>query len=222
MRASSARSHHSSAARRAGVIRRREAAAQDDAVALQRQQGSVDVRFGDADCRGERGCRDWSFDGEAAPDDLGQRGCARPVVRAACDRDGQSTGSSTTPGCTASHSGSRSAATSSPSSGSDAERTRTRVARLEVVRLSTHAGAMDRRSVRVRNPTVISASCSSSASRGSGRASSRTLAIAAASSAPVSSTSPARPARRVCTACVRRSSSGASSRKAYGRAFRMS
>ena len=46
--------------------------------------------------------------------------------------------------------------------------------------------------------------------------------MAAASSAPRSLSRPGSPARRAYTACVRRSSSGASSRNAYGRALRSS
>ena len=95
---------------------------------------------------------------------------------------------------------------------------------------STCFDAADRRARRrrqrdrpgVRKPAVSSASCSSSASRGSGRASSRTRSIAAASSRPRSSAVDGSPARRACTACVRRSSSGASSRNAYGRALMIS
>ncbi len=71
----------------------------------------------------------------------------------------------------------------------------------------------------VRQPKLSSASCSSSASRTSGHASSRTRAIAAASSAAMSSADVGSSERRVYTAWVRRSSSGTSSRKAYGRAF---
>ena len=96
-------------------------------------------------------------------------------------------------------------------------RARPDVARRE----STNPVAESAISFAVRNPAVSSASCSSSASRGSGRASSRTRSIAAASSAP-RSLPLGSAARRVCTACVRRSSSGASSRNAYGFALRIS
>ena len=74
----------------------------------------------------------------------------------------------------------------------------------------------------VRKPAVSSASCSSSASRGSGRSSSRTRAIASASRAPRSPADDGSLARRDCTAWLRRSSSGASSRNAYGLALRIS
>ena len=69
--------------------------------------------------------------------------------------------------------------------------------------------------------SVSSASCSSSASRATGHDSAATSAIAAGSSAP---TPPASgpSVRRICTARARRSSSGASSRYAYGFAFRIS
>ena len=50
----------------------------------------------------------------------------------------------------------------------------------------------------------------------------RTRSIAAASSRPRSAAVPSSSQRRLITACVRRSSSGASSRKAYGRAVRIS
>ena len=74
----------------------------------------------------------------------------------------------------------------------------------------------------VRKPEVSRASCSSSAFSISGQASSRTRSIAAVSSAPRSSAEEGSKARRVYTAWVRRSSAGASSRKAYGLAFRIS
>jgi hypothetical protein len=73
-------------------------------------------------------------------------------------------------------------------------------------------------SAAVTKPSKVSASCISSALRTCGHASSRTAAIASGSSRPRSSASSAFQ-RRFCTAWVRRSSSGASSRKAYGAAF---
>ena len=66
-----------------------------------------------------------------------------------------------------------------------------------------------------------SVSCSSSASLGAGAASSRTLAIASGSRRPRSRAVSGSP-RRSTTARVRRSSSGASSRKVNGRPFRIS
>ena len=69
--------------------------------------------------------------------------------------------------------------------------------------------------------SVISRSCSSSASRGSGRTWLATRSMASGSSRPSSRASTGRP-RRSGTARLRRSSSGASSRKVNGRPFRIS
>ena len=68
-------------------------------------------------------------------------------------------------------------------------------------------------------PITSSASCSSSPELTSGHASSRTRSIASWSSLPNSSALFTSSPRRVITAWVRRSSSGASSRNAYGFAF---
>ena len=67
-------------------------------------------------------------------------------------------------------------------------------------------------SASVRKPSQTSASCSSSAFAGSGQASARTRSIASASSRPMSDARSGSSQRRLITACVRRSSSGASSR----------
>ena len=99
---------------------------------------------------------------------------------------------------------------------------RTSAARLERESSANKSGGSAPASSAERKPAVIEASCSSSASRGSGRSSSRTRAMAEASSAPRSWPEAGSLARRACTACVRRSSSGASSRNAYGFAFRIS
>ena len=69
---------------------------------------------------------------------------------------------------------------------------------------------------------VCNTSCNSSASRTSGQASSLTCSIAAGSSLPTSSRTDSGRIRRISTARARRSSSGASSRYAYGFAFRIS
>ncbi len=74
----------------------------------------------------------------------------------------------------------------------------------------------------VRNVSHNSASCSSSAFAASGHASSRTRWIASGSSLPRSDALSGSSQRRLMTAWVRRSSSGASSRYAYGRADRTS
>ncbi len=68
-------------------------------------------------------------------------------------------------------------------------------------------------------PASSSPSCSSSAVVATGQASSRVRCMAAGSSAPRSSTFRGSVARRVYTACVRRSSRGASSRKVYTAEF---
>ena len=70
--------------------------------------------------------------------------------------------------------------------------------------------------------SVCSASCKSSASRTSGHASCRTVSIASGSSRPISLSAVSGSTRRMATARARRSSSGASSRYAYGLAFRIS
>ena len=74
----------------------------------------------------------------------------------------------------------------------------------------------------VTTPSNISASCSSSSFSIAGHASSRTVAIACGSRRPRSAAVSGSSQRRDATACVRRSSSGASSRYAYGRALRIS
>ena len=91
-----------------------------------------------------------------------------------------------------------------------------RVARLSCANWrnhSLHVGCAAASSA-VKKPSQESASCSSSASRGSGRCSSRTRSMAAESSAPRSFAVDGSLARREYTACDRRSSSGASSRNA--------
>ena len=82
---------------------------------------------------------------------------------------------------------------------------------------SAHSGAACT-SCSLRQPSHSKASCNSSAFAGSGHASSRTRAMASASRRPSSSALSGASQRRAITAWVRRSSSGASSRKAYGRA----
>ncbi len=73
-----------------------------------------------------------------------------------------------------------------------------------------------------RTPRSSSRSCSSSGLRASGSASATTASTAAGSSPPIRSAIAAGRPRRTVTARARRSSSGASSRKAYGLAFRIS
>ena len=99
-----------------------------------------------------------------------------------------------------------------------------RVARRCAINSSHRTGhaAFARNSALVRNPSPINASCNSSAVRACGHDSSRTAAIASGSSRPKSCVESMSPQRRDNTACVRRSSSGASSRKAYGRALKTS
>ena len=65
--------------RRRGVRpRRREPPAQDDPFGLQGQQAVVDVRIGYAEAARQHGGRDRALDGEAAPDDFGDRRATGP------------------------------------------------------------------------------------------------------------------------------------------------
>ena len=139
---------------------------------------------------------------------------ARPAGATRC-------GCTSRPGHAAAISGRRSAAIQSAGASPDVV---ARAARPLPASASSHGAQRGSRaaSSAVSTPAVTRASCSSSASRGSGQASATTRSMAAASSAPRSPPRAGSVARRVCTACARRSSSGASSRNAYGRAFRSS
>ena len=122
-------------------------------------------------------------------------------------------------GNAASNSGKRSAATYTTDAPSES-----RVARLAAASSSKsarHCGCASI-SASLKKPRLSNASCNSSALRASGHTSSRTLRIASASSLPRSAAVSGSIQRRAITACVRRSSSGASSRYAYGRAARIS
>ena len=125
------------------------------------------------------------------------------------------TGCSAACGCSANSCGRRSAVTHDA-----ALPVCSRVARRVEARFSSNPRQPEASaSPSVAMPNCISASCISSASRGCGQASSRAASIAPGSRRPRSSARAASPKPRDCTARVRRSSSGASSRKAYGRAL---
>ena len=209
MRASSVRSHHSSVG-----LARREAAAQHDALRFEQQQRGVRVGGCDAERIGQRGGGDRTGHRDTAR--AGSRRSRRSRVhdfaqprrrRLQRRRDdevrmdraqlGQPLGRDDDPATGRRPSDASRAR--APRAGQLGEQLRPR--RLPARR-------------RVRNPAVSSASCSSSASRGSGRSSSRTRAMASASSAPRSPADAGSVARRDCTAWLRRSSSGASSRNA--------
>src|SRR5439155_636853 len=131
---------------------------------------------------------------------------------------GTTAGSVPTPGKTTASIGSRSAAIHNPGSVSS-------VPALPARTSSSKWGRQDPSpfplppSPAVNPPITSNASCSSSALETSGHASSLTRSIAAGSRVPSSSAVLTSSPRRVITAWVRRSSSGASSRKAYGLAF---
>ena len=93
-----------------------------------------------------------------------------------------------------------------------------RVCRVRARRENAVQPGPPRASSSVKKPSHIKASCNSSAFVASGQASSRTLAMASGSSRPRLSAASGESQRRVMTACARRSSSGASSRNAQGRA----
>src|SRR5215208_2816570 len=207
---------------------RGEAPAQHEALPLEGGQGRLDAGGRQAEDRGEPPGGHRPRPLEPAAHQLDQRLLGRPGPREEARRRGdrglQAEGHITSIGTpagtsagelgaapyTASSCGSRSAATQR-SAPSPVEST---AARRSATRASNQGPQPAARpSSAVKNPSPTRASCSSSGSATSGQASSRTRATAAASSAPRSEATDGSSQRRVCTAWVRRSSKGASSRK---------
>ena len=189
--------------------RRREAPAHDEAFGLKRRERGCDLVGLEPERRRERALRDRPQALEPAAQDLDQRLIARPVAPAACGRGAAIAGSSLASGQSAWNCGRRSAAIQSVARGACSRATRR--SRASAASHSLQLGSACASSA-LRKPSQTSASCSSSAFAASGQASARTRAIASGSSRPRSDASSGASQRRLITAWVRRSSSGASSR----------
>ena len=127
-------------------------------------------------------------------------------------------------GKAAANCGSRSAAIHIGAADSPRASSTTRVARRACASAVSHGIQPDPASASacVTNANPSRPSCISSTSTGCGQASARTRSMAAPSRRPRSAAEASSSQRRAATACARRSSSGASSRYAYGRAVRIS
>ncbi len=227
---------------------RRELAAHDVAFAFERGERDVDVRLSaDAERCGEIGGAHRAEAGQARADDFDERLVGRPFGRREFGRRVDRAERARRPDGSRRIAASRSAATqadrlfssfrrrpessSSPcrdrqldpglrraTTMSDVSHATRRARELHVEQILT-----SRDSAQPRSPSRTQASSTHRASRpalrASGHASSRTPSIASMSSCPKSAAVAGSTQRRLVTACVRRSSSGASSRYAYGRAL---
>ena len=211
MRASRRRSHHSLRLPAAGVKR----PAHGEAFGLRAPRSAPSTSLArQPERRGERVRRDRTQALEPTAQDLDQRIVARPRRVAAVAAGATIAGLSVASGHSAWNCGRRSAAIQSVAPGLPSQPRHALVARQLREPLAPAGSPGLRLRPSVTKPSQTSASCSSSAFAASGQASSRTRAIASASSRPRSAAVSGRASAGSCTACVRRSSSGASSRNA--------